>query len=146
MTPWTESLTHRCFHSGLKPNGCVDSRRWSTVVVGWVGHVGNPRGVVQAVCEHGVMSLPFSRASRSGWCLHLQYEQIGEQDYGLAFRTVTSQSHRASEQAAFGAASLAEGLLATTRTLIDRVGHEQPLALELLAEDDRIQGGQRLVT
>src|SRR5258708_21526807 len=45
MTPWTESLTHRCFHSGLKPNGCVDSRRWSTGVVGWVGHVGNPRGV-----------------------------------------------------------------------------------------------------
>ena len=28
------------------------------VVVGWVGHVGNPQGVVQALCEQGVMSLP----------------------------------------------------------------------------------------
>src|ERR1700694_2094386 len=60
MTRWTEVLTHRCFHSGLEPNGCLDGRRWSIFVAGWVGHVGNPQGVVQAVCEHGVMSLPFS--------------------------------------------------------------------------------------
>jgi hypothetical protein len=37
------------------------------VVVGWVGHVGNPQGVVQALCEEGIMSPCLPAASRSEW-------------------------------------------------------------------------------
>jgi hypothetical protein len=41
---------------------------------------------------------------------------------------------------------LAKEALATTGTFVDRVRHEQSLPLESLAEDDGIDGGQRLVT
>jgi hypothetical protein len=95
--------------------------------------VGNPSGVVQALCEQGVMSSP-SGTRGSRWCRHLQSEQIGDQEYGLAFRTVAAESHRAPKQATFGAAPLAEGLCAAVRTLVHRVRHQQSLALELLGE------------
>ena len=141
MTLWTESLTHQCSHSSVKLNGCLDSRRWSTVVVGWVGHVGNPRGVVQALCEQGVMSLPFARLLDQRWGRNLRSEQIGEQDDGVAVRTTASESDRARIQIAVFATALAEEVLATPRTLVNGMRHQQPLALELLAEDDRIHRG-----
>ncbi len=50
------------------------------------------------------------------------------------------------QQLACGATPLAERLLAATRALVHRVRHEQSLALESLADDDRIDGGQRLAT
>ena len=81
----------------------------------------------------------------SRWSHRFMPEQIGEQDYGLAYRTAASESHRAPKQAALGATPLTEGLFAATRTFVHRVCHQQPLALELLAEDDRIHGGQWLV-
>ena len=107
--------------------------------------MGNPRGVVQAVCEYGVMSLPLLARWDSRWRRQFLLEEIGEQDNVVAFRTVAAQAYRASKQVTFGTAPLTERTPATAWTLVHRVGDEQPLALELLADDHRVDGGQALV-
>src|SRR5438309_5579123 len=91
------------------------------------------------------MSLP-SGTGRLRRCRHLQSEQLGQQDHTIAVRTRAAESHRASKQLACGATPLAERLLAATRALVHRARHEQSLALELHADDDRINVGQRLTT
>src|ERR1700694_667538 len=107
----------------------------------WATH----RGLSKPCANRASCPSP-SRGVGSRWCHHLQSEQLGEQDDGFAVRAAASQPYRASIQMTVRAATLAKEALATARTLVDRVRHEHSLALELLAEDDRIQGGQRLVT
>src|SRR5450759_742861 len=78
---------------------------------------------------------PLLAGSDSRWRRRILFEQIGDQDHAVAVWTVASESHRTSKQASFGAAPLAEGLLATARTLPDRMRHQQPLSLKLLADE-----------
>jgi hypothetical protein len=106
----------------------------------WATH----RGLSKPCANRASCPSP-SRGLGSRWCCHLLSEQIGEEDYPVAVRTATSQSYRASVQIAVRAAALAKEALATTRTFVDRVGHQEPLAVELLTEDDRIHRGLRLV-
>jgi len=73
-------------------------------------------------------------------------KQVDEQNDCVAFSTVASQAQRAPVQVMLGAAALAEEPLAAAWTFVHCVGHQQPLALELFAEDSRIQTGLRLVT
>jgi hypothetical protein len=86
------------------------------------------------------MSITQRRASGSRRCHPLQFEQIGEQDDRVADRTTASESYRASVQMTLRAAALANETLATARTLVDRVRHQQPPTLEFLAQERRIDG------
>src|SRR6266567_2367138 len=107
----------------------------------WATH----RGLSKPCANRASCPSP-SGSGGSRWSHRFLSEQIGEQDDSFAVRTAASESHRASVQMAVRAAPLAKEALATTRTFVDGVRHEQSLALELLAEDDQIDGGQRLVT
>jgi hypothetical protein len=98
------------------------------VVAGWVGHVGNPQGVVQALCEQGVMSLPLlsvpvdqngAKGILPG--LHLQVQEIAEQDRLLAILAGTAQPHDSAKVIALGASSLAEVAYVALRAFIDGV-------------------------
>src|SRR6266568_9594213 len=106
----------------------------------WATH----RGLSKPCANRASCPSP-SGSGGSRWSHRFLSEQIGEQDDGFAVRTAASESHRASVQMAVRAAPLAKEALATTRTFVDGVRHEQSLALELLAEDDQIDAGQRLV-
>ena len=56
------------------------------------GHVGNPAGVVQALCEQCVMSItPGDEPMDSRRCHYVRFEQIAEQNHGVAVRTTSSQ-------------------------------------------------------
>src|ERR1700730_7609320 len=103
------------------------------------GSCGQPTGGCPSPVRTGRHVPPPLLVCGSRWCHHFQPEQIGEQDDGFAVRAAASQPYRASIQMTVRAATLAKEALATARTLVDRVRHEHSLALELLAEDDRIQ-------
>jgi hypothetical protein len=103
------------------------------VVVSGVVMWGTPAGVIQALCEQGVMSITQPTASGSRRCHALQLEQIGKQDDRLAIRTTTSKSDRACVHIAVSATALTEDTLATPRTLVHSMRDQQPPTLELLA-------------
>ncbi len=115
------------------------------VVAGWVGHVGNPQGVVQALCEQGVMSLPCSRflwirtVSRVPVGLHLQVQEIAEQDRLLAILAGTAQPQDSAKMIALGASSLAEVTYVALRAFIDGVCHECGSLAERLSKDPFLQ-------
>src|SRR6266567_2739804 len=98
----------------------------------WATH----RGLSKPCANRASCPSP-SGSGGSRWSHRFLSEQIGEQDDSFAVRTAASESHRASVQMAVRAAPLAKEALATTRTFVDGVRHEQSLALELLAEDDQ---------
>src|SRR6266567_1104409 len=102
----------------------------------WATH----RGLSKPCANRASCPSP-SGSGGSRWNHRFLSEQIGEQDDSFAVRTAASESHRASVQVAVRAAPLAKEALATTRTFVDGVRHEQSLALELLAEDDQIDAG-----
>src|SRR6266542_3725361 len=68
----------------------------------------------------------------SGLCEQPLAKQVDEQNDCVAVSTVASQAQRARVQVMLGAATLAEEPLAAAWTFVHCVGHEQPLALELL--------------
>ena len=105
------------------------------------GHVGNPRrGYPSPVRTGRHVHHPNRRASGSRRCHALQFEQIGEQDDRLAVRTTASKPDRACVQIAVSATALAEETLATPRTLVHGMRHQQPPTLEFPAQQGRIDG------
>src|SRR5579859_2132543 len=105
------------------------------------GHVGTPAGGYPSPVRTGRhVHHANRRASGSRRCHALQFEQIGEQDNRLAVRTTASKSDRACVQITVAATALAEETLATPRTLVHGMRHQQTPTLELLAHERRIDG------
>lgn len=124
-----------------------DATRRPIVVVSGVVMWGTPAGVIQALGEQGGMFITPCNG-------HVDQDMVvPSAPTRSASRMMVSQSGQLPPSPterpyrwAVRPAPLAEEALATTRTVVDRVCHEQWLALELLAHDDRIRSGQRLVT
>src|SRR5262249_54850531 len=70
-------------------------------------------------------------------------EQIAEQDRLVAFRTVTAQSQRPTEHLTGWTATLADEALLAPRTLVNGVGSQQSLPLQLATEVRLIRRGRR---
>ncbi len=122
------------------------------VVAGWVGHVGNPSGVVQALCEQGVMSLPFARLLWIGMMrgpltgLHLQVQEIAEQDRLLAILASTAETYDLAKTIALGTALLAEVADVAGCAFIDGVRDERGSLAERLPQKRFLQVWQGSVS
>lgn len=62
------------------------------------------------------------------------FEEIGEQDWLVALRTVTAESHGSAEQLTRGTAALADEALLTVRTFVQGVSRQLALPLQLATE------------
>lgn len=101
----------------------VRRRRWDE---GGAGGEGAPR-FLPRTCR-GVRLLWMAT-----W-LHLLAEEIADQHWLLAFRAVTAEPYSSREQVAIWTAALADKAFLAVRTLVDRVGRQASLSLQLTAE------------
>src|SRR5437870_4916126 len=64
---------------------------------------------------------------------HLLSQEIGDQEWCLAFRAVTAQTDGAAEEIALRAATLADEAFTTARAFVHRLRHDRAATLEFLA-------------
>jgi hypothetical protein len=84
---------------------------------------------------------PGERPTDSRRGLNLQFEQIAEQDDGVAVWTTAAEPERTRKEVTVWATALAKKPLATTATFVDCVRDQQALVLELPAENSQVRRG-----